>query len=300
MRMVERPPVGRTVNVGGIRLWMDRSGVGRQPVVFVPGAGGIGLDFFLAHEQVARFATSLIYDRAGTGWSDDVALPRSTTEVTDELRALLGATGLPAPYVLVGHSLGGAYVQRYAQRFPDDVAAMLLIEPLHEDWNDYMPDHLKINTNAAAAEGALEVTGDLIAHFRRSFTETFSAFPQPLQGLLIDKHLSPERLLTGLREGSNVLAILDDLRAGGARPDVPLIVLSGTDIDAAQKLFASEGQLREQIAASGKLFASIAAKAPCGEHRSLPGTTHISIPMVRPDAVAAAVHDLARRAQQRP
>ena len=115
---------------------------------------------------------------------------------------------------------------------------------------------------------------------------------------MIDKHLSPERLLTGLREGSNVLAILDDLRAGGARPDVPLIVLSGTDIDAAQKVFASEDQLREQIAASGRLFSEIAAKASHGEHRLLPGTTHINIPMVRPDAIAAAVQDLATRAQE--
>lgn len=277
---------------------MLKSGTGRHPVVFLPGAGGVGLDFFLAHEQVAHFATSLIYDRAGTGWSADVALPRSTSDVTDELRALLGTIGLRSPYVLVGHSLGGAYVQRYAQRFPDEVAAMLLIEPLHEDWNDYMPDHLKIRANAAAVESPPDVTEGLVAHFRRSFAETFSSFPQPLRELLIEKHLSPERLLTGFREGSNVLAILDDLRAGGVRPSVPLIVLSGTDIDAAQKVFASEDQLREQITAGGELFAAIAAKAPRGEHRSLPGATHINIPMVRPDAVAAAVQDLIARVQE--
>ncbi len=290
--------MGRIVQVGGTRLWMLESGAGRHPVVFVPGAGGVGLDFFLAHEQVASFATSLIYDRAGTGWSADLALPRSTTEVTDELRALLSTIELRSPHILVGHSLGGAYVRRYAQRFPDEVAAMVLIEPLHEDWNAYMPEHLKIRANAAPDDSLPEVTEDLVAHFRRSFTETFSAFPRPLRDLLIDKHLSPDRLLTGFREGSNVLAILDDLRVGGARPDVPLIVLSGTDIDAAQKVFASEDQLREQIAASGRLFSEIAAKASHGEHRLLPGTTHINIPMVRPDAIAAAVQDLATRAQE--
>ncbi|QNA82611.1 alpha/beta hydrolase [Sphingomonas sp. So64.6b] len=295
MRTIELPPVGHLVEVSGIRLWTHKSGVGRHPVVFVPGAGGVGLDFFLAHERVAKFTTAVVYDRAGTGWSADIALPRSTTEVTDELRTFLSVIGVQSPVVLVGHSLGGAYVQRYAQRFPDEVAAMLLIEPIHEDWNDYMPDDLKIEANSGADDSILEITEDLLAHFRNSFTETFSAFPHPLREILIDKHLSPERLLTGFHEGANVLAIFDELRLGGARPDVPLIVLSGTEIDAAQKVFASEDQLRQQITASEQLFESIAANAPHGEHRILPGATHVNIPMSRPDAVAAAVCELAAR-----
>ena len=68
---------------------------------------------------------AILYDRAGTGWSDDTALPRTATEVTDELGAVLLAIAGPGPYVLVGHSLGGAYVQRFAQRFPGKVAGLV-------------------------------------------------------------------------------------------------------------------------------------------------------------------------------
>lgn len=75
-------------------------------MVFVPGAGGFGLDFLLVHKRVTEIATSIIYDRAGTGWSDDVQLPRSAEEITDELRTVLQASGARAPYLLVGHSLG--------------------------------------------------------------------------------------------------------------------------------------------------------------------------------------------------
>jgi pimeloyl-ACP methyl ester carboxylesterase len=57
---------------------------------------------------------------------------------------------VPAPYLLVGHSLGGAYVQRYAQRFPDEVAGLLLLDPAHEDWDLYMPEHLQIAKNLGA------------------------------------------------------------------------------------------------------------------------------------------------------
>ena len=62
--------------------------------------------------------------------------------MTDELRELLRAAGVPAPYVLAGHSLGGLYARHYAQRFPDEVAALLLLDPAHEDYNAYMPREL--------------------------------------------------------------------------------------------------------------------------------------------------------------
>jgi len=51
-------------------------------------------------------------------------------EVVDDLHALLDS--LPGPYVLVGHSLGGLYVRRFAARFPDDVAGLVLIDASDE------------------------------------------------------------------------------------------------------------------------------------------------------------------------
>jgi pimeloyl-ACP methyl ester carboxylesterase len=100
------------------------SGTGGPVVVFLPGGGMTGLGYLYLHEQASRFTTSVLYDRAGTGWSDQAALPRSATEVTDELRSRLRVAGVPAPYVFVGHSLGGIYARRFAQRFPADVAGL--------------------------------------------------------------------------------------------------------------------------------------------------------------------------------
>lgn len=292
----EPPPVGGFVELDGRRLWTLAAGAGGRPVVMLPGAGGVGLDFLLVHERVAAFTTSVLYDRAGTGWSDDAALPRSADAVTDELRALLRATAPPAPYVLIGHSLGGVYAQRYAQRFPDEAAALLLLEPAHEDWDDYMPEHLRLAANQVPDGAMPALTGDQLAQIRASFERTFAAFPAPLRELLIDRHLSPERLPTGFREGLNVLAVLDELRSGGPRPDVPLTVLSGTEPDAGQLVFAPEAMLREQIAAAERLFAAIASDTPRGEHHVLAGASHVDLPMVRAEAVAEAVRALLGRA----
>src|SRR5919112_720052 len=96
------PPMGHLADVEGRRLWMDQAGAGRPAVVFAPGAGSVALDFLLVHQRVAEMTTSVLYDRAGTGWSEDVELPRSAEEVIDELRAVLRASEVPAPYLLVG------------------------------------------------------------------------------------------------------------------------------------------------------------------------------------------------------
>jgi hypothetical protein len=47
-------------------------GSGDPAVVFLPGAGLVVLDFLNIHERVAEITTSVLYDRAGTGWSDRV------------------------------------------------------------------------------------------------------------------------------------------------------------------------------------------------------------------------------------
>lgn len=295
MRTVDLPSLGHLVDVNGRRLWTHRSGSGGPTVVFAPGAGSFALDFLLAHERVAELTTSVLYDRAGTGWSDDVELPRSLDEVTDELRGLLRILDVPTPYLLVGHSLGGAYVQRYAQRFPDDVAGLLLLDPLHEDWDEYMPPHLKIAANIPDEPQMPDLPQEFLDQLRAMLLDTLAAFPQPLRDTIVAKHASPERLPTGFREGQNVLAVLDDLRHGGARPDVPLTILSASGIDALQTMFSTEDQVREQIQASERLYAAVAAGAPHGVHRTLADASHATLPMARPDAVADAVTELLHR-----
>jgi pimeloyl-ACP methyl ester carboxylesterase len=288
------PPMGHLADVDGRRLWMDRAGAGRPTVVFLPGAGSVALDFLLVHQRVAEMTTSVLYDRAGTGWSEDVELPRSAHEVTDELRGVLRASEVPAPYLLVGHSLGALYVQRFAQRFPSEVAGLLLLDPAHEDWDLYMPEHLRIANNQPTDTEMPELPEGFLAEYRAIFADMFHKFPEPVRAMLIDKHLSPERLATGFREGTNVMDLFDELRSGGPRPDVPLIILSGTAIDRAQTLFASDTQLREQIDGSQRLYDAL-VRAAGGEHRIVSDASHPTIPMARPDAVAQAVADLLDR-----
>jgi pimeloyl-ACP methyl ester carboxylesterase len=57
--------------------------------------------------------------------------------MVDDLHALLGVAGIPAPYVLVGHSVGGLLVRLYAGRYPEEVAGLVLVDSSHPDqWQE--------------------------------------------------------------------------------------------------------------------------------------------------------------------
>ncbi len=101
---------------------------GPPAVVFLPGGGAIGRDYWNVHRRTAELTTSV-----STTGPAPATLPRTSTDVTDELRGLLREVGLQSPYVLVGHSLGGLYARHYAIRFPGEVAALLLLDPAHEN-----------------------------------------------------------------------------------------------------------------------------------------------------------------------
>jgi pimeloyl-ACP methyl ester carboxylesterase len=58
-----------------------------------------------------------------------------------ELHALLAAADLQPPYVLVAHSYGGFVARLFADAFPQQTTALVLIESSHEDEIDPYRDH---------------------------------------------------------------------------------------------------------------------------------------------------------------
>lgn len=77
------------------------------------------------------------YDRANMGKSGDAPTPRAADDITADLHGLLEAAEVPGPYVLVGHSAGGMFVQAYARRYSDDVAGVVAMNPVPpwEPWS---------------------------------------------------------------------------------------------------------------------------------------------------------------------
>ncbi|MFD1505251.1 alpha/beta fold hydrolase [Georgenia yuyongxinii] len=119
---------GDVYDVGGRRLHLDCTGSGSPTVVLQSGQGEMSSSWGLIAPAVAATTRVCAYDRAGQGWSEDAPQLQDGLAAAADLHALLAQAGEHGPYVLVGHSIGGAYAMTYAARYPDDVAGMVELD----------------------------------------------------------------------------------------------------------------------------------------------------------------------------
>jgi pimeloyl-ACP methyl ester carboxylesterase len=124
-------PGQATTRVGERRIDLAVAGQGGPVVVFESGLGAELTTWDRVFPTVAGFTTAFAYSRPGLGHSDPSPGLRLGSVVVEDLRATLRSKGLAPPYVLVGHSLGGLYMQLFARRYPDEVAALLLVDSSH-------------------------------------------------------------------------------------------------------------------------------------------------------------------------
>src|SRR6266852_2368933 len=139
------PPPGRLVRVNEGRMHIYVTGEGTPTVVLESGMGASCLSWTLVQPQVEQFTRAVSYDRAGHGWSDPVREPRTAQPIAQELHVLLDATGVPGPYVLVGHSFGGYVNRAFAQLYRDEVAGIVLVDSVHPaEWENPTSEQLRM------------------------------------------------------------------------------------------------------------------------------------------------------------
>jgi pimeloyl-ACP methyl ester carboxylesterase len=145
--MAALAPPGRLIDVGGFRLHLHEMGQGSPAVVFEAAIGGSAITWSLIQPDVARITRTCSYDRGGFGWSDAGPQPRTAGRIAGELRVLLQRAGIAPPFVFVGHSFGGLVGRVFAERYRDDMAGLVLVDPAHpEDWVTPAPkEQMKID-----------------------------------------------------------------------------------------------------------------------------------------------------------
>jgi pimeloyl-ACP methyl ester carboxylesterase len=147
------PAPGQLADVGGFRLHYlvaDASsespgqapdGPAQPTIIFEHSLGGV--EGYLLIDELAKLSRVMVYDRAGYGWSDHSPRPRTSSEIVQELDALLTAAKIAPPYVLVGDSFGSYTVRLYAHQFPEKIKGMVLTDALHETGMLNMPIQLQ-------------------------------------------------------------------------------------------------------------------------------------------------------------
>ncbi len=124
-----RPP-GSTADVEGCRLHFHCTGAGEPTVVFEAGLAATSLSWSYVQPEVAKFARTFAYDRAGLGWSEAGRAPRTVGAMVDALKTVLQCAELRGPFILVGHSFGGLVLRAFAAAYPQDVTGLVMVDPV--------------------------------------------------------------------------------------------------------------------------------------------------------------------------
>ena len=227
------------IDVGGRKLRVQIEGQARegQPtVVFVSGLGEGVEAWRLVQPQVAPFARSISYDRAGLGQSDpDEARPRHQ-HVAAQLRTLLQNAGIKPPYVLVGHSIGGPLIRMFAGLYPGEVAGLVYVDPT--DFTQTRADQLAIWTALGSGEAGL-------AAFDKANWGQFAEAPPAIRA---EAEVAEQLSKSGWEE-YRFLAPL---------PDVPVVILMGAKYELPPEMLWAMGRQRLEH------FAKLAVEVPNG------------------------------------
>lgn len=180
---------------------------GRGPLTVVFEAGlGDTLDVWTNIQPLitASCTRTIAYTRAGYPGSDPPSGPRDAATIVSELRSELKRRVILPPYLLVGHSLGGLYMQYFARQYPDEIEGLLLVDSTH--WNQ----QLHLGPDASDAFGRRSLVLFMPWIMRRELLDSTSAGEQvhasPHASVVPTIVLSRTRALHGETPASQAMA----------------------------------------------------------------------------------------------
>jgi pimeloyl-ACP methyl ester carboxylesterase len=230
--------IGRSFDIGGRSLNIYCSGEGGPAVVFDTYGHMSGYSWSAVQSEAAKFNRACWYDRAGYGWSDPAAMPRTFQSVASDLHQLLLAAAVPPPYVLVGGGDAALHIRVYHGLYPDEVAGIVMVNANDVDDSQEIPE---------SAKGAwAKHFGSFAPRVRGAACKVFPILAEAgllrLAGVFQDPRRTPSFNLTSGQQaeldflsdnptaarGSELCAreeSEEQVRAAGNLGDVPLIVI---------------------------------------------------------------------------
>lgn len=288
------PPPGRLYQVAGHRMHIRCLGAGTPPVVFDASGPAWSTSWDDILPKVATITRACAYDRAGWGWSEPSAEPRTAERLAAELAALIDAAGVESPRIFVGASTGGLIVQYLARSQPEGVAGLVLVDAPDETVFSAVPEPWPaMERNArraswAARVGALRLADPLriamlppaSAAVLRPLIYKASAW-QAIAAMLAARDVSARQL-----------AALPPIAA-----ELPMIVLAhGISRDVYGP--GLDGVAEKTEAAWRKMEEGIARQSRRGRLVVVEGSGHL-IAASHPERIVEAVSDVARDSRHR-
>ncbi len=286
------PPEGELISVGGHKLHFVRKGEGGPTVVFESGLERGGhLPWFRVQHEIAKVTTTLSYDRAGILWSERGTNPKSGAAMATELHALLEATDVPKPYILVGHSVAGVTSRSFIVDYSDDIAGVVMVDASHPD---QMQRLLELGRPTEAPPRLLMEAANSLGILRLLLSNTYPGTIESDAINLRANALAIRGISGALDEMINLPLLVEEAAAITSYGDIPLIVITG----AAPDRFDGEDdeELRAQIPIIwGELQADALTLSSDSKQVLAIGSGHY-VQLEEPEIVIDAIRELIERA----
>lgn len=122
-----KTPLGKLIEVDGHNMSIYTEGEGEHTIVFMSGWGTASpiLDFKPLYSRLSNQYRIVVVEKFGYGFSDIVGGERSFDTILRQDREALEKAGIKAPYVLCAHSYSGYEATLWAQKYPDEVEAIV-------------------------------------------------------------------------------------------------------------------------------------------------------------------------------
>jgi len=173
------PHPGRLIDVGGHQLHLHCEGNGAPTVVLEAPATAMSSAWAWVQKDLSKITRTCSYDRAGLGWSEAGDAPFTPGAVPIELNTLLASAAERGPYVVAGAELGASYATLFAAKYPDDMAALVLVNP---------PGAFSSSSGPPTSKRLLSLSPWLaragVLRAMRTFSMSASRLPQPAAGEL--------------------------------------------------------------------------------------------------------------------
>ena len=245
---------GHMVDVGGHQLHLYCEGRGTPTVVLEAPATAMSSAWAWVQADLAKTTRTCSYDRAGLGWSEAGDAPFTPQAVPAELNALLRLAGEHEPYVLVGADLGAAYASLYASKYPDEIAALVLVNP---------PGPVGATRRADTATGFLTVSAWLartgVLRATRTLSKNAAGLPQPAGGALTAFLNRPDHLTRAASELSRWDDTVAMAEAAPLRRTIPVTQLEVEGRDRVA-LLANRRDAQDVAVAISRAVASLRAR----------------------------------------
>lgn len=120
-------PLGKLVEVNGHNMSVYTEGEGDKTLVFLSGGGTCSpiLDFKSLYSLMSNEYKIVVVEKFGYGFSDVVDEQRDIDTMLSETRMALEKAGIEGPYVLCPHSMSGLEALYWAQKYPEEVEAII-------------------------------------------------------------------------------------------------------------------------------------------------------------------------------